>query len=48
MLRVVTSLGLAFGGSIFAVAAIWIARNAETLFSWSPRDWEHDDRDHEA
>jgi len=48
MVKVVSGLGIVLCGSIVA-AAIWVGRNANMLFSWSPRDWEHDDRqDREA
>ena len=25
-------------------AIVWIAKNADDLFSWSPKNWEHEDR----
>jgi hypothetical protein len=40
------TIAIAIGiGLPLAIGTLWIQKNAEDFFSWSPADWEHDDRD---
>jgi len=32
-------------GIILIPGVVWLRKNANEFFSWSPSDWEHDDRD---